>query len=131
MTAADDAALGFHVTPHNVLGAYATLAQEVERLRWSLRIYNAGVSQGMGLCGGDPVSEDAARGFTELSKQLGEMCGPSVEQLHDIAEGLRRNAQSYGKTDEDFAAAFDPAKYVFKHVPYQRSQCVADPRELG
>jgi uncharacterized protein YukE len=112
-----DAGLGFAVTPENVLDAYAVIAEEAERLQRSVRIFGYSIQGGMPLCGGDPVSKDASRGFTVAGEQLKQRCKADADRLSAVADNLAQIAHQYGKTDDQLAAAFSPKNYHFQHEP--------------
>jgi uncharacterized protein YukE len=112
-----DAGLGFAVTPENVLDAYAVIAEEAERLRQSVQAFSYSIERGMGLCGGDPVSSDASRGFTAAGEQLKQRCQADADRLSAVADNLAQIAHQYGKTEDQLATAFSPTNYRFRHEP--------------
>lgn len=112
-----DLALGFTVTPDNVLAAYAVIAEEATRLGLALRFFQLGLGEGMPLCGGDPVSVDASRGFSEAAGELARLCYEDVAKLLAAADSLAKTAREYGKSDDQIVASFDRAKYTYQPSP--------------
>lgn len=112
--------LGFEVTPDNVLGAYAALKEEAERLRLSVRKFQYAAMK-MRPCGGDPVSGDAATGFSEACGLLAQRCNASVASLDSRADELAKTARSYGMTEEQITGAFDKKNYLYQPSPILQS----------
>jgi hypothetical protein len=112
-----DLGLGFTVTPENVLDAYAVIAEEATRLNLSVRFFQRAVGEGMPLCGGDPVSADASRGFTHLAGKLAELCRKDVNELVEVADSLARVARAYGISEEQIAGAFNRDGYRYQPAP--------------
>jgi uncharacterized protein YukE len=113
--AADFDQLGMQVTPENVLVVYKAIAQEATRLNMSLQMFKQNHPDGMPPLGGDPVSRDAARGFTDATNQLMNSCQADVDDLKRVADGLHVAARSYGNSEEQITAAFNPKS--FRYVP--------------
>jgi hypothetical protein len=112
-----DLGLGFVVTPENVLDAYAVIAEEATRLSLSLHFFRLGLGDGMPRCGGDPVSADAACGFTQVAGELAELCYDDVNKLLESADKLAKTAREYGKSDEQISAVFNRAEYRYEPSP--------------
>ena len=116
--AADFNQLGLQVNTENVLGVYAAIAEEVARLRASLRNFRYSYRDGMPILGnGQPVSPHFSRSFNDSTDKLVVLCTSDVEDLHRVAEGLREAALAYGKTEEQITGAFDPGKFVYTPAP--------------
>jgi hypothetical protein len=82
-------------------------------------------------CGDGPIDQDAAHEFTRITYQLADKCQQSVDELAAITDKLRASALTYGNTEADLTAAFNPATYQFRHAPYDTNQCLADPQDLA
>jgi hypothetical protein len=61
---------------------------------------------GVGLCGGDPVSPEAAGAFNERINGLIDSCRAYNRDLRAFAATLEASARTYGYTDEEIAASF-------------------------
>jgi hypothetical protein len=96
--------LRLQVDRDTVLQARAALLGEALRLKDALK--SAGIDQGVGLCGGDPVSADAADAFNRRIAALITSCHCYTEDLETAAEALGEMASRYGFTDADIAASF-------------------------
>lgn len=101
--------VGMQVTRDNVLQARAALLGEADRLEMALtdQWHNW---EGVGLCGGDPVSVDAADAFGERSAALLANCRTYNEHLRKAAHALDAIALSYGYTEDEIAASFTTAR---------------------
>ncbi|MGH3566717.1 MAG: WXG100 family type VII secretion target [Pseudonocardia sp.] len=99
------AAVGMEVDRENVLAARAALLAEADRLddliaveqRRGLRV---------GLCGGDPVSPEAATAFNDRIDALLGQCSRYNQDLREAARALDSVARSYGWTEDEIAASF-------------------------
>ena len=100
-------ALALQVDRHTVLAARAALLAEADRLDAQLRDrrYNFG---GVGLCGRDPVSPEAAQSFNERINALVQSCFQYNRDLRTSAAALDATARSYGYSDDEIAASFRP-----------------------
>lgn len=101
--AADLDHVGYQVNRENVLGVYQVLANEALRLRKVVQ--DNGYKLEIGLCGGDPVSHDAQRGFNAKLDRLRSQCISYVASLANAAEQLKRAAQAYGYTEDEINAS--------------------------
>ena len=119
--AADFDQLGLQVTPENVLVVYKAIAQEAARLNMSLQMFKQNHPDGMPSLGGDPVSNDAARGFTNATNQLMKTCQADVDDLKRVADGLQVAARSYGNSEEQITAAFNPKNFHYVPAPVPAS----------
>ena len=99
------AALGMEVDRENVLKARAALLAEADRLD-KLVTDEQGYGQGIGLCGGDPVSPEAAKAFNERIVALLEQCRRYNQDLREAAHALDATARRYGWTEDEIAASF-------------------------
>jgi hypothetical protein len=109
--------LGMQVTPANVLGVYSVIMEEMTRLHSSAQMFKLDHGEGMPLLGGDLVSPPAARGFTEATSQLLAKCQADIDDLKRVGDGLAEAARSYGKTEEQVKAAFDPSAFEYQPSP--------------
>ena len=100
-------ALALQVNRETVLAARAALLAEADRLDGELRDkrYDFG---GIGLCGGDPVSPEAAQSFNERINALVQSCLQYNRDLRASAAALDATARSYGYSDDEIAASFRP-----------------------
>jgi len=103
-TAAAVDALLLQVNRDTVLKARAGLLAEAHRLRQVLRDNN--IHDPIGLCGGDPVSQDAQRAFNERIADLVVAAQQHVDELFAGADKLGASARSYGLTDDEISASF-------------------------
>lgn len=100
-------ALALQVNRDTVLKARAALLAESQRLDTELdRKYKA--FQGVGLCGRDPVSPEAAAAFNERIDALVQSCFDYNRRLAAAARTLDATAREYGYTDEEIAQSFQP-----------------------
>jgi len=98
------AAASMEVTPANVLQVAAVLLTEADRLDTVLRekMDRAVV----GLCGGDPVSREAADAFNERIRDLRNQCQAYNDELRAAGRALQDTARDYGISEEQIAASF-------------------------
>jgi len=92
------------VTRENVLQARAVLLQEVETLESavaSARVFYGGI----GLCGQDPVSKDAAPAFSERTAKLFDEYDEHGRELRAMAAKLATAANAYGYTEEEISTS--------------------------
>lgn len=116
--AADFNQLGMQVNTENVLGIYAAIAEEVARLRASLRNFRYSYGDGMPVLGnGQPVSPHFSRSFNESTAKLVALCTSDVDDLDRVAEGLREAALAYGKSEEQIKGAFNIGKFIYTPAP--------------
>jgi hypothetical protein len=92
------------VSHETVLQARAALLGEAVRLRQAIHMHAA--EEGVGLCGGDPVSSDAAPAFNERIAALLGHCWQYTASLEDSAHSLGEIARRYGFTEAEIAASF-------------------------
>jgi hypothetical protein len=107
--------LGFQVTPENVLVIYKAVAQEATRLNFVIQRFKNDNFEGMPLLGGDPISPYMKKGYDETTDQLTTKCQSDVDDLQKVADGLAAAAKSYGNSEDQIRAAFDPRNY--RYVP--------------
>ena len=100
-------ALALQVDRHTVLAARAALLAEADRLDDELHRRGNDFTN-VGLCGGDPVSPEAASAFNERIEALIANCRDYNGQLRASARALDSTARAYGYTDEEIAASFTP-----------------------
>ena len=100
-------ALALQVNRDTVLQARAALLAEADRLDVELG-KRAHAYGGVGLCGGDPVSPEAAGAFTERINALLMSCLAYNRDLQTAAATLDSTARAYGYTDDDIAASYSP-----------------------
>jgi hypothetical protein len=100
-------ALALQVNRETVLQARATLLAEAARLDVELgqRMH---AYDGVGLCGRDPVSPEAAGAFNERIDALIAGCRAYNGRLRAAAMALDATARAYGYTDEEIAASYRP-----------------------
>jgi hypothetical protein len=101
-------ALALQVNRDSVLKARAALLAEAERLDRELHRRRA-TQGGVGLCGGDPVSPEAAMAFNERIEALVQRCRDYNRDLRAAATALDTTARAYGYTDDQIAASFRPS----------------------
>jgi hypothetical protein len=100
-------ALALQVNRETVLAARAALLAEADRLDAQLRDrrYEYG---GVGLCGHDPVSPEAAQAFNQRINALVQSCFQYNRDLRTSAAALDATARSYGYSDDEIARSFRP-----------------------
>lgn len=101
------AAALMNVTPENVLQARAVVLAEAESLMQFVNDRFGPTAQLVGLCGGDPISQDAQELFTKKIRE--NVLVPSqqyIQKLQDIAEHLAATARSYGFTEQRISDSF-------------------------
>ncbi|MGH3614742.1 MAG: hypothetical protein ACRDRK_19555 [Pseudonocardia sp.] len=99
------AAVGMEVDRENVLAARTALLAEADRLD-ELIIDERRRGMGVGLCGGDPVSPEAATAFNERIEALLSQCHRYNQDLREAAHALDAVAHGYGWTEDEIAASF-------------------------
>ncbi|MBV9921334.1 MAG: hypothetical protein JOY78_10850 [Pseudonocardia sp.] len=99
--------LALQVNRETVLKARAALLAEADRLDNELHRRGNDFAK-VGLCGGDPVSPEAAGAFNERIDALLAACRNYNAQLRVSAGALDATARSYGFTDDEIAASFSP-----------------------
>ena len=100
-------ALALQVNRDTVLQARAALLDEARRLDLELD-KRAHAFGGVGECGGDPVSPEAAGAFNERINALVMSCRDYNRDLHAAAYALDATARVYGYTDDEIAASYRP-----------------------
>jgi hypothetical protein len=98
-------ALALRVNRETVLEARAALLAEADRLDKNLQRSHREYA-GVGLCGRDPVSPEAATAFNERIEALIGHCFAYNRDLRTSAEALSATARAYGYTDDEIAASF-------------------------
>jgi hypothetical protein len=96
------------VTPENVLDVRKVLLQEAERLLNHAQRATA-QSQFVGLCGGDPVSQQASLAFNQRIALLVEQCREYGNQLKFAGESLNAVAENYGYSEQQIESSFRSA----------------------
>ncbi|RTL64277.1 MAG: PE domain-containing protein [Pseudonocardiaceae bacterium] len=96
-----DHAAGMAIDRDNVLQVAQILRGEAARLRDAVNDLDDAKA---GLCGGDPVSEEAAAAFNQRSSLLQASFRQYVDDLQALADSVLASARSYGVTDADNAA---------------------------
>jgi hypothetical protein len=99
-------ALALQVNRDTVLRARSALLAEARRL--DLELDKRKLGSEVGLCGGDPVSPEAAGAFNERINELVMGCRAYNGQLRVAASALDATARAYGYTDDEIAASFRP-----------------------
>ena len=99
-------ALALQVNRDTVLQARAALLAEADRLDVELNQRKHGSE--VGVCGGDPVSPEAAGAFNERINALVVSCRAYNRDLHAAAYALDATARVYGYTDDQIAASYRP-----------------------
>jgi hypothetical protein len=102
-------ALALQVNRETVLQARATLLAEADRLDIELG-KRAHAYAGVGLCGADPVSPEAASAFNERINALVAGCLAYSRDLHAAAAALDVTARTYGFTEEEIAESYRPGQ---------------------
>lgn len=95
------------VNADNVLVVHQTFRQHADDLQFELQQITNSIQ--VGLCGGDPVSADAAKAFNGKLGQLNDVHWQHWEELSAVASLLRATARSYGKSEEEISASFSGA----------------------
>lgn len=103
MSAAVDA-LAMQVDRDTVLQARKVILDEALRLRRAI-LATASVSN-FGLCGADPVSEDARLAFGDRILAMAEGCRQHAGDLESAAATLADVGRRYGFTEDEIAASF-------------------------
>jgi hypothetical protein len=96
--------LTLQVDRDTVLQARAALLGEALRLRQAIRLHSP--TEGVGLCGRDPVSHDASSAFTERIQSMVSSCIQYTDDLETAGESLAMIARSYGFTEDEVRASF-------------------------
>lgn len=97
-----DHAAGMAIDRDNVLQVAQILHREADRLQDSVAERHL---MKAGLCGGDPVSEDAAAAFNERAALLFNSCQLYVDDLRALANSIQASARAYGLSESDIAAS--------------------------
>jgi hypothetical protein len=104
-TAAALSAVLLQVTPENVLEVRQTLYAAAQRINAYVTQSVVG-AQYVGLCGGDPVSEQAQLAFSDRIAQTAENVTMFGVQLEWAVVQLEKIAVSYGYTEIEIKMAF-------------------------
>lgn len=97
--------MALQVNRDTVLQARAALLTEANRL--DLELTRRYIDfEGVGLCGRDPVSPEAAQAFNKRIALLVASCRAYNSALNASADVLAATAHSYGFTDDEIAASF-------------------------
>lgn len=99
--------VAMQVTPENVLQARAALLKHAETLYDAAMGFKKHGKRLVGLCGGDPISQQAQAAFEV--KIHDNAIAPAlrfVAELHKGAEQLAQTARGFGMTEERIAASF-------------------------
>ncbi|WP_300017082.1 hypothetical protein [Pseudonocardia sp.] len=100
-----DAAVGvLRVDRDNVLQLRAGILAEADRLAEDLRVAQRECR--VGLCGGDPVSPEAAAAFNSRIDGWLQHCARYIEALRASARTLDDSARRYGYTETEIADSF-------------------------
>ncbi len=98
----------FVVSREDVLFKRAALLAEAKDFQWFLKDIDHQLR--MRPMGGDPVSEDVARGLNYRLRDADDsyfnVCQAWVNNLFETAEAMAEVARQYGFTDEEIAASF-------------------------
>lgn len=97
---------GLTVDAANVLGVRRVILEEAEALQAAVRQFKRDHGAGMPLLGGDPVSRDAARGFTEVTNQLLARGQAYIDELTRLGEELGSAARAYGHSERAISGSF-------------------------
>lgn len=100
-------ALALQVNRDTVLKARAALLAEADRLDLELNRRKHGSE--VGVCGGDPVSPEAAGAFNERINALVVGCREYNRDLRTAANTLDATARAYGYTEDEIAASYHPS----------------------
>ena len=100
-------ALALQVNRETVLQARATLLAEADRL--DIELAKRKLGSEVGLCGGDPLSPEAASAFNERINALVMGCQAYNSELRAAATALEDSARMYGYTDEQIAISYRSA----------------------
>lgn len=98
--------LSFQVTRENVLQARTAVMNEGYDLQYTVQQQRSGLT--VGRCGGDPVSGDAAREFTNRFQAIANRMDEYAQNLIHAGKALAETARQYGYTEEEIAASFRP-----------------------
>ena len=99
-------ALALQVDRTTVLKARSALLDEANRLDVELDRSKHGGE--VGLCGGDPVSPEAAKAFNVRIGAMIASCRAYNRDLRAAALALDATARAYGYTDDEIAASYRP-----------------------
>lgn len=117
---------GLRVTPATVLSVRAVIMEEVARLKLSMYQFQRDHQNGtMPQLGTDPVSAEAAAGFTETTQHLLAICRSDIDRLAHIGADLAQVARAYGITEQQITQSFDSAGVTYQRTPIPPS---GDPR---
>jgi uncharacterized protein YukE len=105
--------VNLQVTPENVLDVRKVLLQEADRL-----LKAAGpaemMTQFVGPCGGDPVSQQASIAFGERIAIMAQQCRDYANGLKNAGNSLDQIARSYGYTDEQIQDSLRPSSSAIR-----------------
>jgi uncharacterized protein YukE len=97
--------VNLQVTSENVLDVRKILLQEADRLQ-KYGGQDAVMTQLVGLCGGDPVSQQAAQAFNQRIRQEIQRCQDYARELRNAGNSLDQVAKNYGYTEEQIEDSF-------------------------
>jgi hypothetical protein len=104
-TAAALSAVLLQVTPENVLEVRRVVLDAADRLK-SYLTTNLLTAEYVGLCGGDPVSEQARLAFSDRISQITANVSMFGLQLLRAGDQLTSIAEAYGFAEGELAASF-------------------------
>lgn len=104
-TAAALSAVLLQVNPENVLEVRRVVLDAARRLKTGYT-QNLLAAEYVGLCGGDPVSEQAQVAFSDRIAQISDSLAIFGNRLEETGRELSRLARSYGYTDADMDRSF-------------------------
>jgi len=90
----------------NVLAVHRAFREHADSLRTYLR--EIAVDTTIGLCGGDPVSRDAAQAFGGKIAQLLDAHWKHWHELDAVAVQLLATARNYGHTEDEITRSLAP-----------------------
>lgn len=100
-----DAAVGaLRVDRDNVLQLRAGILAEADRLDRDLALARRDCQ--VGLCGGDPVSPEAAVAFNSRIDSWLDHCAQYIKALRESANTLDDSARRYGYTESEIVDSF-------------------------
>lgn len=101
---------GLTVNVANVLGIRAVILEEAEELDKAVQHFRRLHPNGMPELGGDPVSKDAAKGFTEVTERLLARGQAHIDGLFALGDELAAAARDYGHNEQAITTSFQPGR---------------------
>lgn len=98
-----ETAAGMAIDRKNVVQVGKILHAEADRLQDAIDGY---ITARVGLCGGDPVSEEAAAAFNERATLLWKSFQLYVDDLRELARSVVAAASAYEIAEADIAGGF-------------------------